>query len=311
MGRRGLMLILSSPSGAGKTTLTRMLLQLKESDLTLSISLTTRKRRSSEADGIHYHFIDKAEFERRRDADELLERCRGSRQLLRDRKANRVSRNRWCRAATCCSTSTTRGARQVREIPRDVVTIFILLAVDARIRARGSSDAPRTVRKPSRSGSRTPATTSAVRPITIMCWSMTTLRRTWTISSHRAGRSACACPRVAPAWYFVEARPKENVVVPLCLLVFSTAEPVLPFARKLSLMFAQYLRERLPLPARLSVWNAQTRSGRWARSMPGACKGNDAEATGDQVGAQVGAMVTQAVERRCVAAAEESSEIGR
>ena len=71
--RRGLMLILSSPSGAGKTTLTRMLLQKQELDLTLSISLTTRKRRSSEADGIHYHFIDHAEFARRRDAGELLE----------------------------------------------------------------------------------------------------------------------------------------------------------------------------------------------------------------------------------------------
>src|SRR6266571_2114660 len=73
VSRRGLMLILSSPSGAGKTTLTRMLLQKKELDLTLSISLTTRKRRSSEADGIHYHFIERPEFERRRDAGELLE----------------------------------------------------------------------------------------------------------------------------------------------------------------------------------------------------------------------------------------------
>ncbi|MGB8899515.1 MAG: guanylate kinase, partial [Methylocella sp.] len=54
LGRRGLMLILSSPSGAGKTTLTRMLRQTKELDLTLSISVTTRARRSSEVDGIHY-----------------------------------------------------------------------------------------------------------------------------------------------------------------------------------------------------------------------------------------------------------------
>ena len=53
IARRGLMLILSSPSGAGKTTLTRMLLQNKALDLTLSISVTTRPRRSSEADGIH------------------------------------------------------------------------------------------------------------------------------------------------------------------------------------------------------------------------------------------------------------------
>ena len=46
--RRGMILILSSPSGAGKTTLTRMLMQDKALDLTLSVSVTTRRRRSSE-----------------------------------------------------------------------------------------------------------------------------------------------------------------------------------------------------------------------------------------------------------------------
>jgi guanylate kinase len=71
--RRGLMLILSSPSGAGKTTLTRMLLQDKQLDLTLSVSVTTRPRRSSEADGVHYHFIAKRQFESMRDDGELLE----------------------------------------------------------------------------------------------------------------------------------------------------------------------------------------------------------------------------------------------
>jgi guanylate kinase len=72
-GRRGLMLILSSPSGAGKTTLTRMLLQTKELDLTLSISVTTRARRSSEVDGIHYSFITKKQFDALRDGGDLLE----------------------------------------------------------------------------------------------------------------------------------------------------------------------------------------------------------------------------------------------
>jgi guanylate kinase len=73
LGRRGLMLILSSPSGAGKTTLTRMLLQTKELDLTLSISVTTRARRSSEVDGIHYSFITKKQFDALRDGGDLLE----------------------------------------------------------------------------------------------------------------------------------------------------------------------------------------------------------------------------------------------
>ena len=71
--RRGMIIILSSPSGAGKTTLTRMLMQDKNLDLTLSVSVTTRPRRSSEVDGIHYRFIDKREFERMRRSGDLLE----------------------------------------------------------------------------------------------------------------------------------------------------------------------------------------------------------------------------------------------
>lgn len=71
--RRGFILILSSPSGAGKTTLTRLLLERQELDLTLSISVTTRSRRTSEIDGIHYRFIKQKQFEALREADDLLE----------------------------------------------------------------------------------------------------------------------------------------------------------------------------------------------------------------------------------------------
>ena len=73
VGRRGFILILSSPSGAGKTTLTRMLLTRQELDLTLSVSVTTRARRSSEAEGVHYQFISKKQFLALRDSDDLLE----------------------------------------------------------------------------------------------------------------------------------------------------------------------------------------------------------------------------------------------
>ncbi|MGI6244937.1 MAG: guanylate kinase [Pseudochelatococcus sp.] len=65
------MLILSSPSGAGKTTLTRDLLQL--GGLSLSISVTTRPRRASEIEGVHYHFIERDEFIFQRDRGDLLE----------------------------------------------------------------------------------------------------------------------------------------------------------------------------------------------------------------------------------------------
>ena len=70
--RRGMMLVLSSPSGAGKTTLTRTLLS-KERGLDLSISVTTRKRRASEVDGVHYHFINEDGFDRMKENGELLE----------------------------------------------------------------------------------------------------------------------------------------------------------------------------------------------------------------------------------------------
>lgn len=70
--RRGLMLVLSSPSGAGKSTIARQLLE-QESNLKLSISVTTRPRRSSEIDGVHYHFISRERFEQMRDRNQLLE----------------------------------------------------------------------------------------------------------------------------------------------------------------------------------------------------------------------------------------------
>jgi len=59
--RRGLMLVLSSPSGAGKTTITRRLLQL-DPNLTLSISVTTRPKRPAEVDGVDYCFVTKEKF---------------------------------------------------------------------------------------------------------------------------------------------------------------------------------------------------------------------------------------------------------
>ena len=70
--RRGLMLVVSSPSGAGKSTISRNLLE-SDDGFELSISVTTRARRGSEIDGRHYHFRSRREFESMRDSDELLE----------------------------------------------------------------------------------------------------------------------------------------------------------------------------------------------------------------------------------------------
>jgi guanylate kinase len=63
----------SSPSGAGKTTLTRALLDDPEAQVELSVSVTTRTRRPSEVDGVHYHFITTRQFDAMRESGQLLE----------------------------------------------------------------------------------------------------------------------------------------------------------------------------------------------------------------------------------------------
>ena len=72
IARCGLMLVLSSPSGAGKTTLSRLLLRA-DRNVDLSISVTTRPRRSGEINGRDYHFIDRARFDDMVAGGELLE----------------------------------------------------------------------------------------------------------------------------------------------------------------------------------------------------------------------------------------------
>ena len=70
--RRGLMLVLSSPSGAGKTTLTRKLLD-EDKGVALSVSVTTRKMRPGEKDGRDYHFVNRRQFDAMVEKNELLE----------------------------------------------------------------------------------------------------------------------------------------------------------------------------------------------------------------------------------------------
>ncbi|HME86099.1 MAG TPA: guanylate kinase [Roseiarcus sp.] len=133
--RRGIILILSSPSGAGKTTLTRMLMQDKSLDLTLSVSVTTRARRSSEIDGIHYRFIDRREFERMKSDGDLLEWAevhgngygtpRGPVERVLAEGRDMLFDVDW------------QGAKQMRErLGDDVVTIFVLPPSMRELRSR-------------------------------------------------------------------------------------------------------------------------------------------------------------------------------
>jgi guanylate kinase len=133
--RRGVVLILSSPSGAGKTTLTRMLLQDRDLDLTLSISVTTRERRSSEVDGIHYRFIKERQFIAMRDAGELLEWAEVHGNFYGTPRAPVEAV--LAQGRDCLFDIDYQGTQQVREkMGADTVTVFILPPSMKELRAR-------------------------------------------------------------------------------------------------------------------------------------------------------------------------------
>jgi guanylate kinase len=147
--RRGIMLILSSPSGAGKSTITRDLLLDKALDLTLSISVTTRPRRSSEVDGIHYHFKTKQEFERLRATDDLLEWAEVHGNFYGTPRA--TVEEKIAAGQDVIFDIDWQGTQQVRKrAPRDVVTIFILPPSMDELRSRlerRAEDAPDVIAK--------------------------------------------------------------------------------------------------------------------------------------------------------------------
>lgn len=146
--RRGLMLILSSPSGAGKSTLTRNLSQ-SENNLDLSVSVTTRPRRASEIDGVHYRFIDRTSFDEMRQRGDLLE--------FAEVHGNGYGTPRKEVEASLASGRDVlfdidwQGTQQiVKKARADVVTIFILPPSMQELRSRlvrRAEDAPEVIAK--------------------------------------------------------------------------------------------------------------------------------------------------------------------
>jgi guanylate kinase len=145
--RRGLMLVMSSPSGAGKTSLSRRLLEL-EPELDLSISVTTRPPRPGEVDGRHYHFVDEERFHRMSREGELLEHAEVYGYLYgTPRKAVEQA---LAKGRDILFDIDWQGAQQLREAASDdVVGVFILppnveeLENRLRSRAQDSEDVVR------------------------------------------------------------------------------------------------------------------------------------------------------------------------
>ncbi|TCL96765.1 guanylate kinase [Rhizobium sp. PP-WC-2G-219] len=134
IARRGLMLVISSPSGAGKSTIARNLLEA-DPEMSISVSVTTRKRRPSEIDGRHYHFKTIREFEGLRQTEALLEWAEVHGNFYgtpRDAVEEAMSEGRdmlfdidW------------QGAQQLQDkMSGDVVSIFILPPTMAELQSR-------------------------------------------------------------------------------------------------------------------------------------------------------------------------------
>lgn len=145
--QRGHLFVVAAPSGAGKTTLIEKLMQ-GEVSLVVSVSHTTRPKRASETDGVHYHFVDETTFASLRDADEFLEWAQvfdHAYGTSRDAVITKLAAGRdvileidW------------QGAAQIRQRHPDAVSIFVLppsqSALIDRLHSRGQ-DRPEVIAK--------------------------------------------------------------------------------------------------------------------------------------------------------------------
>ncbi len=153
IARRGLCLVLAGPSGGGKSSIARALLQ-QEPDLTLSVSATTRGARPAEREGVDYHFCSVAEFERLRDTGGLLESA-----LVLERHWYGTPRAP-VEAALAAGGDVLfdidwQGYRSLRAaLSGDVVGVFLLppslSALQARLIARGGDDPAEIARRMAR-----------------------------------------------------------------------------------------------------------------------------------------------------------------
>ncbi len=137
----GLLLVLSSPSGGGKTTIARRLIE-RRSDMAFSVSATTRPMRPGERDGVDYYFWSREEFERRRDAGDFLETASYEGNLYGTLMSEvREIMNAGRHAVLDIEVE---GGRQVRRRMSEAILVFILppsaAVLAERLRARDTDD---------------------------------------------------------------------------------------------------------------------------------------------------------------------------
>ena len=142
---RGSVLVISAPSGAGKTTLCKRLLQ-EDRAIDFSVSFTTRPMRPNESEGVDYHFVDRAEFERRRARGEFVEWALVGGQLY-GTSATAVQ-DAAARGRDILLDIDTQGALNIRRVITEAVLVFILppsrAALKERLEKRGT-DVPEDV----------------------------------------------------------------------------------------------------------------------------------------------------------------------
>jgi guanylate kinase len=135
------LLVLSSPSGGGKSTIARHLLAARE-DVTYSVSATTRRRREGEVDGVAYHFLDRAEFDRRMARGDFLEWAEYGGNLYGTLRAE-VEKG-LSRGQHVVLDIEVHGAEQLRRSFPNAVHVFVLPptanALAERLRQRGTED---------------------------------------------------------------------------------------------------------------------------------------------------------------------------